>query len=164
MRERVRSAIGDGMPSLAECGGFMYLHETMTDPEGRTWPMAGVIPGGSSNTGKLCRFGYIELKRKCAEAKEPGSRPAEHLLLEEGEQIRGHEFHYYDSETNGADCIAWKTGGNRSWECAYLGEDHLWGFPHLYYPSAPFFADRFIARMKEYHQKKGRGCASCTER
>ena len=167
MRESIREAILGGMPSLAECGGFMYLHESMTDPEGRKWPMAGVIPGGSSNTGKLCRFGYVELEKnrlpgsavtdgsgnEVSEEPSRKERP-DAALLREGEQIRGHEFHYYDSETNGTDCIAVKTGGNRRWECAFLGREHLWGFPHLYYPSAPFFLERFIAQMKEYHFEK----------
>lgn len=49
------------MPSVAECGGFMYLHESMTDEEGENWPMAGIITGSCHNRGKLVRFGYVNV-------------------------------------------------------------------------------------------------------
>ena len=40
------------MPSLAECGGFMYLHKYITDTEGKRYTMAGVIDGECTYTGK----------------------------------------------------------------------------------------------------------------
>ena len=173
MRESIREAIGVGMPSLAECGGFMYLHESLTDPDGRSWPMVGVLPGGSANTGKLCRFGYVELGVKTVseaskacdngkacddgKARDDGKACAsgtEYGLLRAGETVRAHEFHYYDSDTNGEDCTAVKTGADRTWDCGFLGAEHLWGFPHLYYPSAPQLVDRFIAQMRSFHCRK----------
>ena len=60
----IREKIRDGMPTIAECGGFMYLHETLKDKEGRKFPMTGVIPGVCSYRGKLVRFGYVELAEK----------------------------------------------------------------------------------------------------
>ena len=57
MLEDMREKILSGMPCLAECGGFMYLHERMEDADGRIWPMVGVIKGEVRNTGKLSRFG-----------------------------------------------------------------------------------------------------------
>ena len=44
IREEIRSAIGGGMPCLAECGGFMYLHEQMEGMDGKLYKMTGVIP------------------------------------------------------------------------------------------------------------------------
>ena len=61
MRNSIREAIENGMPSVAECGGFMYLHESMTDEEGENWPMAGIITGSCHNRGKLVRFGYVNV-------------------------------------------------------------------------------------------------------
>ena len=52
------------IPCVAECGGFMYLHETIEDQEGQQYRMAGVLPGICINKGKLVRFGYIELQEK----------------------------------------------------------------------------------------------------
>ena len=55
----IRMAIEYGLVTTAECGGFMYLQESMEDMEGRAWPMAGVITGRAWKTPRLTRFGYI---------------------------------------------------------------------------------------------------------
>lgn len=138
MRASVRAAIEGGMPSLAECGGFIYLHERLTDEKGAAFFLCGVVPGACFYRGKSVRFGYLELKEK------------ESRFLPEGVSIRGHEFHYYDSEENGDDCIAVKPVTGRSWACVHSGPDHFWGFPHLYYPSAPEFARNFIEKAKQF--------------
>ena len=62
MLTSVREAVQAGIPYMAECGGFMYLHQEMEDMEGHSWPMAGVIPGKSWRTPRLTRFGYITLE------------------------------------------------------------------------------------------------------
>jgi cobyrinic acid a,c-diamide synthase len=136
MRTVIRAAIQGGMPSLAECGGFMYLHETMEDAQGQRYPMAGILPGNISNQRKLVRFGYVELQEK-----------QEHFL---GGSIKGHEFHYYDSSCNGEDALAVKPTSGRSWECCHITENHWWGFPHLYYPSNPDFVKHFAEQMQGY--------------
>ena len=45
MLAAVCAAVQTGIPYMAECGGFMYLHQEMEDMEGHSWPMAGVIHG-----------------------------------------------------------------------------------------------------------------------
>lgn len=67
--------------------------------------MTEVLPAKCYDTGKLVRFGYIEL--------EGGNKD----FLPKGERIRGHEFHYYDSEDNGADCLAIKPVTGKSYPC-----------------------------------------------
>ena len=131
MRESILAAIRAKMPSLAECGGFLYLHETLEDTEGVRYPMVGAVRGNAYNTGKLNRFGYVTISR--------------------GEKsIRAHEFHYYDSENNGTDYLAVKPVTGRSWKCMHEGETYLWGFPHLYYGSAPWLVERFIKEARKY--------------
>ena len=147
MRDAVRAAIQGGMPSIAECGGFMYLHRAIIGSEedgARPFPMCGVLPGDCFGTGRLVRFGYVTVTAKTGKGN----------FLSEGEQIRGHEFHYYDSQDNGADCRAVKPGGQLSWECVHAGEDHWWGFAHLYYLSNPRFAQRFILSARSYGDGK----------
>ena len=108
----------------------MYLHETLEDPDGVRYPMVGAVRGNAYNTGKLGRFGYVTLTR--------------------GEKsIRAHEFHYYDSENNGADYLAVKPVTGRSWNCMHEGEHFLWGFPHLYYASAPWLVEQFIKEARK---------------
>ena len=138
MRTAIREAVADGLPTVAECGGFLYLHTTLTDREGHSYPMAGVLPGKCFDTGHLVRFGYIELEETAGNFLPSGSR------------IRAHEFHYYDSEDNGADCIAAKPATGRNYTCIHVGENHWYGFPHLYYPSCPEFAKRFVENAKKF--------------
>ncbi|MEL7329652.1 MAG: cobyrinate a,c-diamide synthase, partial [Cyanobacteria bacterium J06559_1] len=44
MRHAVQRAISQGIPTYAECGGLMYLSQSLIDFEGEKWPMVGVIP------------------------------------------------------------------------------------------------------------------------
>ena len=53
MREEVRAAVLGGLPTVAECGGFLYLNQTLADGEGREWPMAGVFPGQHRQAGPV---------------------------------------------------------------------------------------------------------------
>ena len=142
MRTAIREAVTGGLPTVAECGGFLYLHETLTDREGHSYPMVGALPGKCHDTGRLVRFGYIELE-------EGGGH-----FLPRGSRIRAHEFHYYDSEDNGADCTASKPTTGRNYSCIHVGENHWYGFPHLYYPSCPEFAKRFVEKALQYKQQR----------
>jgi cobyrinic acid a,c-diamide synthase len=139
MKASIRQAIEGGMPYLAECGGFMYLHTTMEDMEGHPWPMCGCIPGQSFHTPKLSRFGYITLQTDTEEEQ----------LLGRGQEIRGHEFHYFDSTALGEDYQAKKPTGKRQWACIHGTRQSAAGYPHLYYWSNPEFAYRFVQKMRE---------------
>ena len=90
MRREIRDRILDGMPCMAECGGFMYLHEEMEGMDGEFYRMAGVIPGRAYRTPRLSRFGYVTLRqrKKVFGTDDLGGIPA-------------HEFHYFDSENCG---------------------------------------------------------------
>ena len=61
MKEEIAQAVKQGMPCMAECGGFMYLHEQMEDMGGVFRKTCGVIPGKCFRTPRLTRFGYITL-------------------------------------------------------------------------------------------------------
>lgn len=135
----VKSAIEKGIPSLAECGGFMYLHDTLKNGD-KSYEMAGVIKGEVNYTGKLVRFGYVEFKEKYGH------------FLKSDESIKGHEFHYFDSTNNGKDVVAKKPFSKISWECNHVGCNHWWGFSHLYFPSNPEFIINFLKNINEYEK------------
>lgn len=149
MRNSIKTAFKAGLPMVAECGGFMYLHtyihnicEDSTDAQNYIFGMAGALDGECHFKGKLVRFGYIELEEKHSNFLPPD------------EKIRAHEFHYYDSTDNGSDCIAIKPATGRKYDCV-ISKDNYWlGFPHLYYPSNPHFAESFIRKAKEYRKNK----------
>ncbi len=45
MRNAIRQAVMEEMPCIAECGGYLYLKDSIVDPDGVEWPMAGVLAG-----------------------------------------------------------------------------------------------------------------------
>jgi len=81
-RESVRKAILTRMPTYAECGGLMYLCEQITDFEGQSWSMVGVLPT-TTVMGKRLTVGYRQ-------AKALQNSP----LLPIGATVWGHEFHH----------------------------------------------------------------------
>ena len=135
MREAVAAAIRGGMPCLAECGGFLYLHRELEDMEGNFYPMAGVLDAKAWRTSKLGRFGYVTLSAE----QDDG-------LLRAGEGVRAHEFHYYESDSCGEAMRAEKPVTGRSWRCMHASDTLLAGFPHLFYESDPMLPLRFLRR------------------
>ena len=134
MLQSVRDFIKAGKPSIAECGGFMYLHEKLIDEAGQEHSLVGAVAGTCRYTGHLVRFGYGEVTEK-----EP--------LYLGGAPIKAHEFHYYESDSNGTDCIATKPTTGKNWECIHVSHNKFWGYPHLYYPSNEFFVDFFAKHL-----------------
>lgn len=139
MRRSVRRALERGLPCIAECGGFMYLTERIG-----AWPMVGFLPGKCWDNGKLTRFGYVTLRAK-----------KDNLLCKAGEEIRGHEFHHWDTEHPGGDFTAAKLSG-RAWDCAVATETLYAGYPHFHFYANPQFAENFYdACVKEKHRYAG---------
>ena len=132
MRESVRKAVTDGLPVIAECGGFMYLTKSIAGSE-----MAGVINTECSDAHKLVRFGYAEL-----------SADTDNMILKADETVRGHEFHHWDASMPGKDLTGRKTSG-RSWKCAYATDSMYAGYPHLYFYSNTDVAERFVMRCHD---------------
>ena len=133
MRESVKKAIADGMPCIAECGGFMYLHDRMEGDDGVMYNMCGAIKGETKNMHKLTRFGYIRLTPK------DGSLGA----------VRGHEFHHWDSDNCGTDWTA-ENKRNIKYQCIHDDGRIIAGYPHLYYYSNPKIAEEIIRRASVY--------------
>ena len=136
MLAAVCAAVQTGIPYMAECGGFMYLHQKMEDMEGHSWPMAGVIHGKSWRTPRLTRFGYITL--------EDGTCFGEHVGA-----IRAHEFHYFDSDRCGEAYTAKKPLSSRSWKCIHSDGQGMSGFPHMYYYSNLRVPEQFLRACEE---------------
>lgn len=136
MRENIRMSAMDGLPVLAECGGFLYLKEGLEGTDGRFHAMAGFLKGNSKNAGRLTRFGYLELRG-----------------LPEG-PVRGHEFHYWDCTENGSLCLAVKPAGGRQWPCMEKKNNVLAGFPHLYYLSNPRIPETFVETCRKYRAER----------
>ena len=132
LRGQLREVVHAGMPCIAECGGFMYLTESIAGHA-----MVGALPGDCFDTGKLTRFGYIT-----ATARE-GS-----LLCRAGEQVPMHEFHHWDTPLPGSAFLAEKPSG-KQWRCAYATDTLYAGFPHFHFYAKPVMAQRFLAACRK---------------
>ena len=142
MRAAIRAAVESGLPTVAECGGFLYLGQALEDAEGVLHPMAGVLPGQGVRKGRLVRFGYAQL---CAQADS--------LLLRAGETLPVHEFHHWDSTENGAAFTACKNE-NTQWQCGFANEHLYAGFPHFYWMGTPL-PGRFVQAAAHSSAIKG---------
>ena len=81
LRQEIKTAIAQGLPTYAECGGLMYLCEHIIDFSGQTWAMVGILPTNAV-MGKKLHLGY-----KNAIALQPEG------FMPQGQSIWGHEFH-----------------------------------------------------------------------
>ena len=136
----IKQKIESGLPTAAECGGFLYLGQSLTDAEGQSWPMAGVLPGEAKDAGRLVRFGYATL-----------SADSDSMLFRAGESFPIHEFHHWDSTANGTALAAKKPVGGAAWRCGFVDEHFYAGFPHLYWAGTPL-PQRFAAAAENYRR------------
>ncbi len=139
MRKAVREAVTGGMPTIAECGGFLYLHRSLAGEDGTFYPMAAVFDAAAENTHRLSRFGYVTLTAK-----------GDGLLGPAGFALPAHEFHYWDSTAPGEDFHAQKPQSTRGWDCAYHTKTLYAGFPHFHLWAAPEAAGRFLEACEGY--------------
>lgn len=137
MLASIRQAWENKMPFLAECGGFLYLHRELEGSDGIFYPLAGVIPDKAWKTKRLGRFGYITLTPDYPDT----------CLIR---KIKGHEFHYWESGDSGTCWTAKKPLSDRSWSCIHSEQGQIAGFPHLYYPSAPEFAEQWLEMCRKW--------------
>ena len=142
MLASIRQAVQAGLPTAAECGGFLYLGRSLEDADGKAWPMADVLPGDGIRVGRLVRFGYAEMTAK-----------ADSMLFCAGETLPIHEFHHWDSTANGTAFTACKNE-KMQWECGFANENFYAGFPHLYWAGTPL-PGRFVRAAERYSKTKG---------
>lgn len=146
MRASVAEAVKQGLPTIAECGGYMYLLEAIEQV-----PMCGVLRGDAERKPRLVRFGYVEAETR-----------RDSVLGPAGTVLRGHEFHRYDCDFNGADCTLTKPAAGhgraatsaRSYEGIYLTDSLAAGFPHFYYWSNPAALAHFLDACRTWRDKQ----------
>lgn len=81
LRHAIRSALDDGMPAYAECGGLMYLSRRIRWG-GQTREMVGAIPADTQMHERPVGRGYVELE------------PTSAMPWALGHPVRAHEFHH----------------------------------------------------------------------
>lgn len=137
----IKEQIEHSLPTHAECGGFMYLHEQMTDITGDTWSLVGALPGSCSFTSKLQHFGYAVMT-----ANE------DNLLTDKGDSIKIHEFHRCVSDLE-QNVFATKKGA-KSWGSYVQKNNLLAGFAHIHYYANLSVAKHFVENCEAYHRRR----------
>ncbi|SFS53464.1 cobyrinate a,c-diamide synthase [Marininema halotolerans] len=141
IRERVKS----GMPTFAECGGFMVLCERIRTLDGRNFPMVGLIPATVTMTDRLAALGYREVRAN-----------QDTILLKKGESAKGHEFRYSTlEESKIGDKIAYESIGRRgaTFE-GYVAGNLLAGYTHLHFASNGSMVQRWLETCRQYRKQK----------
>ena len=146
MKEEIRQAAKRRMPIIGECGGYMYLAESIqggnmqkggtSDGREELWPMVGIVPGKCRMTGKLGPFGYVT-----------GTGRKDSLIGMAGETFMAHEFHYSVMDGEAKDFILSKSNG-RGWSGGTAGEYLYAAYPHLYFYANPEIAENFVRAME----------------
>lgn len=145
MKQAILNAVQTGLPTVAECGGFLYLGQSLTTPDRETFPMVGVLPGTAEKTDRPVRFGYAALTSN-----------ENTLVVSAGTPVRIHNFHYYDSSERGEAYLAQKPVSGRSYETGFGTETLYAGFPHLYFAGAPELCARIATAAKHYRNERTR--------
>lgn len=141
MASIVQSITG-GMPTLAECGGFMYLSEAIEDTQGTSYPMIGLVPGKVKMQRKLAALGYREVTGNVG-----------NFLLGSQDHAKGHEFHYSVFQANEGQTIqpAYETKGLRGIkQDGYMNFNLIAGYTHFHFGSAPDMVQRWIDQCVIY--------------
>jgi cobyrinic acid a,c-diamide synthase len=135
LREKVKM----GLPTFAECGGYMYLLESFKDNNSEVYNMVGAVEGQSYMTKSLENFGYGKLVSNC-----------DNLMCKKNESINVHEFHYSSSTNKGNSFISNKPQSTKQHECIIADETKFVGYPHLHFLGNIDFACNFVRKCTEY--------------
>ena len=136
----LKSQLEAGLPCYAECGGLMYLTNSMTLLNGESNEGIGFLSGTSKMTTRLQRFGYVNIKASL------GDEPIE---------IRGHEFHHSIVETQEEIPTAYVISKeDRTWTCGYRKKNVLAGYPHIHFYSNPLFLEALLTKALNNKERK----------
>jgi cobyrinic acid a,c-diamide synthase len=146
-RMAVRQAIATGMPVYAECGGLMYLGETLVDFVGAPWPMVGVLPFKTEMSPTLT-LGYRQAK---VLPRSP--------FLTPDTVVWGHEFHrsrligpnpapLFQLQPSEAVLATGRPTTNQfeGWHQPNLHASYL----HLHWGGVSEFSQRFLAQCRRW--------------
>ena len=128
MQQALRAHVDAGKPLYAECGGMLYLLETLTDKDGHGARLAGILPGHGRLQPRLAGLGMQGLPT-------PGG------------ELRGHSFHHSTMTTTlspAAHGTRQRDGGPG--EPVYRHGAVVASYLHLYFPSAPEAAAALFLR------------------
>lgn len=135
MLVKIKELSDRGMPIYAECGGLMYLCNSIIDLEDNEYPMVGIFDVSSKMTKRLQRFGYVNVNISTDN------------ILGLNEEVRAHEFHRSLIEGSDERLYTYsvekarKSAKIKHWQCGVFKNKTLGAYPHIH-----FYANRDIAK------------------
>ena len=134
MHQSIMEAVASGVPVYAECGGLMYLGKSLSDLEGVTHPMVGVIPAESAMSQSRLTLGYREVE-SCSD----------NPVLQVGQRVRGHEFHWSTlAQQPGAEESVYKVIDQENRPDGFRTRNVWASYVHIHLGSRPGLAARFV--------------------
>ncbi len=141
MREAIRELAAGGGAIYAECGGLMYLGRELIDPEGRQWPMCGLLPFVSKMGKRRFRLGYVEAESRVATIFGPA-----------GTRWRGHRFHWSQPDPEPAPATAplvcRRPDGEEAGAAGYRRGRILGTYIHAHFAGRREIADHWAAFLR----------------
>lgn len=127
MKKAIKAHVDANKPLIAECGGMIYLAQSLTDLNGNTEPMLGLLKGKVTMQPRLTALAM------------------QSVALPEG-TLRGHTYHHSSFETDEiADYQGLCPNYARTSEAVYRKGNLYASYIHHYFPSA---VDACIALFK----------------
>jgi cobyrinic acid a,c-diamide synthase len=153
MKGAIRDAIEGGLPTLAECGGFIYLTQGMVPETGaqHAAPLqefVGLFPAVTRMLPRRKALGYREVETL-----------ADSIIGPAGTVARGHEFHYSEMGEMPPEVDRLYRVNRRGTALGaegYRYRNCLASYIHLHFGSCPGLAPAFVESCREY---KGLGDA-----
>lgn len=132
--------IGEGLPTVAECAGMLYLAESL---DGHT--MVGAVPS-SAQMGPHLTLGYRDVVS-----------PVDTLLTSAGDHVTGHEFHRTVMTPGYAGTGAWRHGGaGHGFSLAPTGPPSVHAsYMHTHWAGHPMMAQNFAAACARWLEEGG---------
>lgn len=128
LRDALRAHVAQGKPLWAECGGMMVLFEQLVDKQGAAHAMWGLLPGQVVMQKRLAGLGAQQLRI-------------------DGQQLRGHTFHYSRSETPLVPVAhTTRPDGGEGGEAVYAQGPVVASYFHAWFASNPALVARIFTR------------------
>ncbi|HIK43749.1 MAG TPA: cobyrinate a,c-diamide synthase [Leptolyngbyaceae cyanobacterium M65_K2018_010] len=144
LHHQIQTWVTRGMPTYAECGGLMYLAQSLVDLVGQSWPMVGILPTAVQMAPRLT-LGY---RRATAVLDSP--------FLRGGQSLWGHEFHR--SETTGSSpqpIYQLQRYGvqvphaQEGWQCYSVHASYV----HVHWGGCPSLAQAFVQACRKFDRR-----------
>jgi cobyrinic acid a,c-diamide synthase len=141
-RDAIREFASADGPIYAECGGLMYLAQTL-EIDGETHPLCGVLPFSTTMPAPLA-IGYVEVTT----TQGP---------FGPGQTARGHLFHHSAIAGDPATdrCYMIKNSSGEETQEGYLVNNVLASYAHLHLASNPALAAAFVAQCANFRTRSG---------